>query len=199
MLLFTIRSYSSSTGALIKAPQFTHSEGSPLRNPEANGLFKLHVHVTDSGFIFINFNAAPLEPTGGHNPLEAASVSQSLAMTKGTKSAGPSIAVSFDTCSNESRAVESYPSPVSPSSDGFFEGGLDSDSDNESLFTAPDSPPSNSVPSTPNDFQPMRLPDESPDTLTNTKYTVRFEEHFGSLPSEWSGFSPDEYEYAYSW
>ncbi|KAF8320727.1 Rieske [2Fe-2S] domain protein [Clavulina sp. PMI_390] len=48
-------SYSSSTGALIKAPQFTSSEGSPLLDKEANGLFKLHVHVTDSGFIFINF------------------------------------------------------------------------------------------------------------------------------------------------
>lgn len=29
---------------------------------EDNGLFKIHTHVTDSGFIFINLDASPLPP-----------------------------------------------------------------------------------------------------------------------------------------
>ena len=184
------RSYSSSTGALIKAPQFAEGD----IDKQANGLFKLHVHVTDSGFIFVNFNAAPIEPEDSQlaNPIRP---EETLAMTKGTASADPRISLELEGesgCSGTSGADELF--ERSPDSD--TEPVLDSD-DAASLYTAPDSSEGEEItaPRTPVDTTSLPLLAEPP----KPEYTVRFEEHFGSLPSEWCGFKPEEYEYAYSW
>lgn len=47
-------SYSTSTGALIKAPKFNTV---PSFNPAENSLFRIRTHVTSAGFIFVNFAA----------------------------------------------------------------------------------------------------------------------------------------------
>lgn len=188
-------SYSSSTGALIKAPQFAEGD----IDKQANGLFKLHVHVTDSGFIFVNFNAAPLEPEDSQlaNPIRP---EETLAMTKGTASADPRISLELEgesgcsgSGSGTSGADELF--ERSPDSDLDADPGLDSDA--ASLYTAPDSSEGEEMaaPRTPVDTATLPLLAEPP----KPDYTVRFEEHFGSLPSEWSGFKPEDYEYAYSW
>ncbi|KAH8109535.1 ISP domain-containing protein [Phellopilus nigrolimitatus] len=43
-------------GALVKAPKF---DTVPGFDKSANGLFKVHTHVTEHGFIFLNFDASP--------------------------------------------------------------------------------------------------------------------------------------------
>ncbi|EJD06367.1 ISP domain-containing protein [Fomitiporia mediterranea MF3/22] len=43
-------------GDLVKAPKF---DTVPGFDKKANGLFKVHTHVTQQGFIFINFDASP--------------------------------------------------------------------------------------------------------------------------------------------
>ncbi|KAI5116935.1 hypothetical protein M0805_001493 [Coniferiporia weirii] len=43
-------------GDLVKAPKFDQVEGF---DKSANGLFKVHTHVTAQGFIFLNFDASP--------------------------------------------------------------------------------------------------------------------------------------------
>ncbi|GAB1526184.1 hypothetical protein RhiTH_009350 [Rhizoctonia solani] len=58
-------SYSSSTGALIKAPKFNNV---PSFKPSENGLFRIRTHVTSAGFIFINF-AANIDNDDGVPPV----------------------------------------------------------------------------------------------------------------------------------
>lgn len=45
----------NATGALIKAPQFENVEGFDTNR---NGLFEISLRVTDSGLVFINFDAS---------------------------------------------------------------------------------------------------------------------------------------------
>jgi phenylpropionate dioxygenase-like ring-hydroxylating dioxygenase large terminal subunit len=57
-------------GSLIKAPKF---QDQPDFKKEENGLFPIHLHVTDKGFIFLNFSAEepePFESYFGDLPLE---------------------------------------------------------------------------------------------------------------------------------
>lgn len=49
----------NTTGALIKAPQFENVEGF---DRSRNGLFEISLQVTDSGLVFVNFNASIDEP-----------------------------------------------------------------------------------------------------------------------------------------
>lgn len=169
------RSYSSSTGALIKAPKFTGS--SPTFKVEDNGLFRIHTHVTASGFIFINLDASPLPPVDIPLPdeeqeeediseSESSSGSDSTGWrTPASRADGPAIDISIagEELELELQAV--------------------TDAEESAVFTLPKraaTPP-------------------SPTVVDPHEYVVPFKEHFGSLPNEWDGFHPEEYEYAYSW
>lgn len=98
-------------------------------------------------------------------------------------------------------------SPTSPTTE--FDSSLltddsGSDSDTESLATAPDSFSWESPSVAKAEAVALDGGEKAQEMLiepapTSVEYTVPFEEHFGTLPQEWEGFRPEEYEYAYSW
>jgi hypothetical protein len=120
---------------------------------EASGLFKIHIHVTDSGFIFGNFSAAPIEPTSSEGCGSAALVNEaSHAMIA---FCNRHIPISLNAERNVSKGGAVVPQWKLYEKSADSENDTRSESDLDSVVTAPDCPSSEEgepvVPKTPED------------------------------------------------